>query len=63
MMFACLHQIMQTGDNQKTVMLSARIPAEFHRMMKILCVQRGISIQEFVYQSLKENYIKQSKRK
>jgi hypothetical protein len=54
---------MQTRDTKKNVMLSARIPADFHKKMKILCVQRGISIQDFVFQALKETYGRESKRK
>jgi predicted HicB family RNase H-like nuclease len=51
---------MADRDTEKQVMLSARIPAEFHKQVKLLCVERGISIQEFVYQALREKYKKEA---
>jgi len=54
---------MEDKNDKKSIMLSARIPADLHKKIKHLCVERDISIQEFVFQALQEKYKKESKKK
>ena len=54
---------MEEKNGKKSIMLSARIPADLHKKIKLLCVEKDISIQKFVYQALQEKYKKESKKK
>jgi hypothetical protein len=54
---------MKKDNAPKMIMLNTRIPSDLHKRVKLLCVERDMTIQQFVYQALREKYKKEASKK